>query len=282
MLYYYQPIKQGDIVVSIDNVILDTSITRPDRQNLLDIELQMMTDGNKVEVTSWKSSKPGTYRDQTLIRFDQDRAFWLGRGLNGQGVLEDRCRLDFNPNKVAMEQNFQTIREFLIRNSRGCLTRIPRFDLAIDIPIEREHCFLVKDRRMYIERRHGKEFTQYLGSKSSTVGRVKLYNKQAQAKLAFPLTRLELTLDPSKSYEEINFPQVYCLKTSKVSADDLRVTETERFILNAILQGYGSLDDLGRKFRRKIDLLIQDYVYQIAITADLYEKVLCKVNAYCD
>ena len=111
MLYYFQPIKQDDMVVSIDNIILDTSITKPDRRNLLEIELQMMSAGNKVEVTSWKSTKPGTYRDQTLIRFDRDRAFWLGRGLNGHGVLEDRCRLDFNPNKVAKEPNFQTIRD---------------------------------------------------------------------------------------------------------------------------------------------------------------------------
>lgn len=280
MVYYFQPIKQDDMVVSIDNVILDTSITKPDRRNLLEIELQMMSAGNKVEVASWKSTRPGTYRDQTLIRFDRDRAFWLGCGLNGHGVLEDRCRLDFNPNKVAMEPNFKTIREYLVRNSRGCLTRIPRFDLAIDIPIQRDHCFLVKDHRMYIERRHGQEFSQYLGSKSSTVGRVKLYNKQIQAKLDHPLTRLELTLDPAKSFEDICFPQVYCIQTNKVSDDDLRVTETERFILNALLQGYGSLDDLGRKFRKKIDLLMRDYVQQITISPNLYETVLRKVNAY--
>ena len=282
MVYYFQPIKQGDIVFSIDNIILDTSITKPDRRNLLDIELQMMSNGNMVEVTSWKSNKPGCFRNQSTIRFDLERSFWLGRGLNGQGVLEDRCRLDFNPNKVAMEPNFKIIREFLIRNSRGCLTRIPRFDLAIDIPVQRDHCFLVKDHRMYIERRHGKEFTQYLGSKSSTVGRVKLYNKQIQAKLDYPLTRLELTLDPAKSYEEISFPRVYCIEANKASADDLRLTDTERFILNAMLQGYGTLDDLGRKVRKKIELFMKDYVYQIRVTPDLYDAALCNVSTYCN
>ena len=280
MIFYYDAIQQGNIVFSIDNIILDTSLSKPDRRDLLEIELQMMADGDKVGVTSWSSTRPGSFRDQKLVRFDAERAFWLGRGLNGQGVLEDRCRLDFNPNKVAMEPNFQTIREFLIRNSRDCLTRIPRFDLAIDIPIEREKCFLVKDRRMYIERRHGKEFTQYLGSKSSTVGRVKLYNKQAQAKLDYPLTRLELTLDPSKSYEEISMPQVYCIESQKVSADGLRITETDRFILNAVLQGYGTLADLGRKARKKIEILMQDYVRKIEITSGLYDAVIHQVHTY--
>ena len=72
----------------------------------------------------------------------------------------------------------------------------------------RENCFLVKDRRMYIERRHGAEFTQYLGAKSSRVGRVKLYNKQAESNLDYPLTRLELTLDPQMPYVSLKHYEV--------------------------------------------------------------------------
>lgn len=115
----------------------------------------------------------------------------------------DRYRLDANPNKVGDNVNFEMIRSFLVRNSRGGISKIPRFDLAIDLPVDRSQCFLVKDRRLYIERRHGVEFTQYLGAKSSQVGRVKLYNKAAEAKLSTPLTRLELTLAPGITYEDL-------------------------------------------------------------------------------
>lgn len=82
-----------------------------------------------------------------------------------------------------------------------------RYDLAADIPVLRQDAFLVKDSRAYLERRHGREFTQYLGAKSSTVGRVKLYDKAAEAGLNYPLTRLEMTLDPATPYERVNFPK---------------------------------------------------------------------------
>jgi len=152
--------------------------------------------------------------------------------------------------------------------------------LAIDIPVERTNCFLVKDRRMYIERRHGKEYTQYLGSKSSKVGRVKLYNKTAEADLDYPLTRLELTLDPAKSFEKISFPLVYYLNTDAIAESDIKVSDTDRFILNALLQGYGTLNDLGRKTRAKMQSLLDSCVRKVEITPASYDKVLQRVRCY--
>ena len=132
--------------------------------------------------------------------------------------------------------------------------------MAIDIPVDRSRCFLVKDRRLYIERRHGVEYTQYLGSKSASVGRVKLYNKTAEAKLDYPLTRLELTLDPRIPYEKINFPTMYYLKSTCTVTNNIKMTDTERFILNALLQGYGTLNELGRKTRAKMEILMANYI----------------------
>ena len=234
--------------------------------------------GSVASVISWESRKPGTFRRQVSVRIDDDRSFWLGIGLVGNGVLEDRCRLDFNPNKVANDANFQMIHQFLIRNSREVYRKIPRFDLAIDIPVERNRCFLVKDRRMYIERRHGSEFTQYLGSKSSTVGRVKLYNKAIEADLNYPLTRLELTLDPTLDYEKISFPTVYYIDSSEPVDDAVRITDTERFILNALLQGYGSLDGLGRKTRKKIENVLKFYMKEVTIPKCTYGTMLEQLN----
>ena len=268
----------SDLTISIDNIVLDVSIVRPELIELLELMIQNIASGSKATVVSWESRKPGTFRRQVSVRIDDDRSFWLGIGLVGNGVLEDRCRLDFNPNKVANDANFQMIHQFLIRNSREVYRKIPRFDLAIDIPVERNRCFLVKDRRMYIERRHGSEYTQYLGSKSSRVGRVKLYNKSIEAYLNYPLTRLELTLDPTQDYEKVNFPMVYYIDSAENVDDPVRITDTERFILNALLQGYGSLDGLGRKTRKKMEELLRYYVKKVEITKVMYQKTVEQLN----
>lgn len=280
MIYYHNPIYDGDLVLSVDNFVLDVSISKPEIRELLESIIQNIASGTKMSVVSWTSRKPGTFRDQKAFRIDDDRSFWLGHGLIGSGTLVERYRLEANPNKVGDDPNFQLIREFLVRNSREILCRIPRFDLAIDIPIDRSLCFLVKDRRLYIERRHGVEFTQYLGSKSSSVGRVKLYNKTAEAILDYPLTRLELTLDPGKPYAEMNFPKVYVIDQAAMAMDRVRLTETDRFIVNAVLQGCGKVTDLGRKMSEKIERILDDYLGVVEITEDSYDRILDQIRTY--
>ncbi len=117
--------------------------------------------------------------------------------------------------------------------------KIRRYDLTVDIPVLRQDAFGVKDSRAYIERRHGQEWTQYLGATSSRVGRVKLYNKAVEAELNYPLTRLEMTLDPSTAYDQANFPTVYYLDDLQMCFSGYKATETERFIMNALFWGAG-------------------------------------------
>lgn len=280
MIYYHNQIYDGELVLSVDNFVLDVSISRAEIRDLLENIIQNIASAAKLSVLSWESRKPGTFRYQTAFKVDDDRSFWLGHGLIGSGTLVDRYRLEANPNKVGNDPNFRLIHEFLVRNSREILCHITRFDLAIDIPVDRSLCFLVKDRRLYIERRHGVEFTQYLGSKASNVGRVKLYNKTAEAKLNYPLTRLELTLDPSKSYEEICFPKVYVIDRASMAMDRVRLSETDRFILNAIFQGCGKITDLGRKMGEKIEHILDDYLGVVEITKDSYDQILEQIRTY--
>lgn len=189
--------------------------------------------------------------------------------------------MDFNPNKVAEHEVFQLLLDYLVTNTRPMHRTVRRFDLAVDIPVQRQDVFLVKDNRAYIERRHGQEWTQYLGAKSSTVGRVKLYNKAVEANLAYPLTRLELTLDPSTPYEQTNFPTVYYLNNLQIGFDEaLKATETERFILNAVLQGCGTINQLGRRTREKIRALLSRYVKYIEVSEQDYRRILWQLSSY--
>lgn len=282
IINYYNPITNSNnsMTLSIDGVVLDGRVSGPDKAETLMRSInQLHLASVPADVVHWSGTRPGTFRNQFSIRMSNETSFWLGVGLNGRQFMENRCRLEFNPNKVAHSPVFWTALDIFRTNTREVLRHVNRFDLAVDLPVNRQRCFLVKDARMYIERRHGKEFTQYLGAKSSCVGRVKLYNKQLEDRLNYPLTRLELTLNPNEPYEEVHFPTVYIINTV-ASCDDVRVTETDRFILGALLQGYGSLNDLGRKTRAKMQKLMADYVEQVEIAAEDYEAVKDQLAMY--
>lgn len=280
MIYYHNPLSVGSYTLSIDNIVLDIWISNQNAKEIIDATIYSLTANDGVEIISWEGNKPGTFRNQYLFKLTNDCSFWLGIGLITTSIMIDRYRLEFNPNKVSDNEIFKIIHKLLLQYCRKSLSHIARFDLAIDIPVDRSRCFLVKDRRLYIERRHGVEYTQYLGSKSASVGRVKLYNKTAEAKLDYPLTRLELTLDPGIPYEKTNFPTVYYLKSTCTNNDNIKMTDTERFILNALLQGHGTINELGRKTRAKMEMLMTYYICQVSISSKIYGRVLAQLDRY--
>ena len=264
----------------MDNIVLDLYISAPSARIALMKLLDVLPIHYAVSVTHWDSFRIGTFREQFTIAHQDGTSFWLGAALNGKTTEWGRVRLDFNPNKVAQHSAFQTLLLFLVRNTRPMHRIVKRFDLAVDIPADRFDCFLVKDNRAYSERRHGREWTQYLGAKSSTVGRVKLYNKTVEAHLNYSLTRLELTLDPATAYDDISFPLVYAIHATQIGVDEFKATDTERFILGALLNGYGSLNMLGRKTRTKMVRLLELYVQRVEISKSEYAAILSQLYRY--
>ena len=232
-LSYHNPIKTGNITLSIDNIVLDLHISNPAAREELMHLLENLPITHAVEVTHWDSFRIGSFREQFTIRFQDGNSLWVGAVLNGRKPEWGRVRLDFNPNKVANHRVFQMVLVQCVSSTRPMHRKIRRYDLAVDIPVLRQDAFLVKDSRAYIERRHGQEWTQYLGAKSSTVGRVKLYNKQVEAGLHYPLTRLEMTLD-----------------------------------------------QLGRRTREKINVLMADHVKAVEISRNEYEQMISQVKGY--
>lgn len=280
MLTYNNPIKTRDgMVLSVDNFVLDTRITsQKQRDGLMDLlgTLEMMGEAN---IDCWNRPSIGSFQNQFSIKLENGASFWVGEGLNQSETKWDRVRLDANPNKVADSGAFNRILRYLVENSLQENRHIKRFDLAIDIPLPRKDVVLVKDRRMYKERRHGKEYTQYLGQKSHP-GHVKLYNKSVEAKLDYPLTRLELTLDPKVPHKKIQWPEVYVINEHQMTLDDLKINDTDRFILDAILNGFGTTKKLARKERAKIEKIMDGYVYYVTVLPKEYAKILAQVQAY--
>ena len=70
MIYYHNPIYDGDLVLSVDNFILDASISSPAIRELLENIIRNIANGMKMSVVSWESHKPGTFRYQTAFRID--------------------------------------------------------------------------------------------------------------------------------------------------------------------------------------------------------------------
>ena len=112
------------------------------------------------------------------------------------------------------------------------------------------------------------------------MGRVKLYNKTVEAHLNYPLTRLELTLDPATAYDDISFPLVYAIHAAQIGVDEFKATDTERFILGALLNGYGSLNMLGRKTRAKMEHFLELYVQRVEISKSEYAAILSQLYRY--
>lgn len=266
--------------LTVDKVAVDYMLKKPDALTALGQLLDNLPIRYAINTRSWESFKIGSFRQNYTVTFQNGNSFWLGVALNSTKTEWNRVRLEVNPNKCADHASFLKVLIFLNRSSRPMHTAIKRFDLAVGIHVERANARLIKDSRVYSERRHGAEWTEYLGAQASHVGRVKLYNKQAEAGLSYPLTRLEVTLDPATPFEKLPWPETYYIKQRQIGMEELSITATERYILSALLAGYGSTKDLCRKTREKMDKLMLHYVQPIRISKADYKQLMSKLRFF--
>ena len=281
LLEYYKPIQNTDgFTLSVDKMAVDYMMAGPDALAALGRLLESLPIRFAVDTRHWTCLKIGSFRENYTVIFQNKNSFWLGVALNSTKTEWKRLRLEFNPNKCAAHASFLAVLAFLNGNSRPIHTAIKRFDFAVDIAVERENVRLIKDGRVYSMREHGKARTEYLGAQASHIGRVKLYNKQAEARLSHPLTRLEVTLDPSTPYEKLPWPKAYYIQCQQVGVDEINITDTERYILTALLAGHGSTKDLCRKTREKMDSLLTQYVRYISIAKTDYDLVQAHLRAF--
>lgn len=149
------------------------------------------------------------YANFVVFRYAEDSVVKCGFGFNGANK-EDALKgfVEFNPNKVADIAQFQKDYAFL----RNCFStyEISRVDIALDLlGTCRDKVFLRKDSRVYELKAYSiSHRTEYLGQRNS-VGRVKVYNKSLECKLSYPLTRIEVTTEPTVNAFSKHFPKVY-------------------------------------------------------------------------
>lgn len=106
--------------------------------------------------------------------------------------------VEFNPNKCMDSMQIHSDLSFLLSRCVGY--SVSRWDLAIDIPYDRERVHMTKDKRKYeLSQTSYSNRTEYLGQRNSP-GRVKVYNKTVESELDYSLTRVEITMGKLNDY----------------------------------------------------------------------------------
>ncbi|SCK04753.1 Replication initiation factor [uncultured Clostridium sp.] len=222
------------------------------------------------------------YRHNFTVECDNGHTFWIGMCVNSEKNTSRfrTCTIEFNPCKVGEELTL--ISNYLKLLSLSKVSPVvKRFDLAIDIPVDRDRCYLIKDKRTYQEYKNSNlDLTQYLGHRSSG-GFVKLYNKAKELGLSdYGLTRLELTIDYEfKSYSMAcaYMPTVYVFDDFQLNVD---ITGTDKVLLIACLGDMTLLDELSRKKKEKIRSIIDTHALTLTLNQSSYENILSQIEEW--
>lgn len=199
MIQYYQEIRDGDSICSIDMVRLSLDFSSEKR--ILAFGNWLSTPGNMFVETYPLSTRAFAFRNLFQITCSNNCSFVVGLGFNG--VDKDSYYhgfMEFNPNKVAGEREFKKV--FSMLQEYCFCAEVSRWDLAVDVNISRERCVLRKDKRKRATVENSlSDFTEYLGQRNKS-GYVKLYNKTLESDLDYDDTRLEITVDGRFVYDD--------------------------------------------------------------------------------
>lgn len=230
------------------------------------------------------SFSPFKYRQLLSVKVG-DSVVSMGIGFNGCNASDDRLRgyVEFNPNKCFPEWK----NEFI--DICGWCNRVEpaRLDLAVDIPLERSACSLIKDGRLYeYQQKAVDDYTEYLGRRN-TAGRVKLYNKSKEQKLPYPLTRLEITTECDINEFKKHIPQVVLSGTEQIDiphADLSGLSQNDRVtvaLLNTL--GLDARVEWLQKFTYRYRQKISKYVMaenRLALNLRCVSEILEQIKLY--
>lgn len=204
-----------------------------------------------------------SFKFRHLLKFvlADDVSFTVGIWFNGPAKdSSNKGFIEFNPNKVCGYKRFLEIFETIWINVIS--VNISRYDLAIDIPF---------DRNMIHVYRSANEKYQYMINKGSITEYLrcrnkhnftKVYDKQKESGLDQCLTRVEITIEPGN---EILYPQIYYYGSRQLDFDDVmefdKLNSTYQ-VLVQLLQDrsdkYLFMRQLSRNTQSKIKPFISD------------------------
>lgn len=267
MRYYRSFVDKSDYCYSVDKLVLHGSFLYNTfdefsaRLNTLLIKFtcydEMPFSVSLFRDTYYQSLKKLTYLNNFKFELCQKTqvgleksSFWLGTHFQSFDNTLNTWKLEINPNKCMPSDFVSTL--FRLLKTYSKFVEVGEYDIAVDLPVSRDSLFLIKDKRKYQSIVNGSvDKTEYLGCRHEH-GFCKLYNKQKESKLDFPLTRFEITCTRLKASAVVDsLPTIY-IQRGQLAMVDMKLTDTDMFILKTLISEPSRLSELGRRVRLKM------------------------------
>ena len=199
----------------------------------------------------------GKCRHNWSIEIDKDKSYWIGFNLitakGDNNTKKAYLYIEYNPNKIPMEGK---IKEIFYRFFRGRDFEIVSTDIAVDlynIDINSD-VFIDKGAYGYFtEKQYSKNNrTYYIGK-----NKVKVYDKALEQGIDDKdITRYEIRIKPNITIDELrnysyegSVPGIYIINNFEL---DDKLTDTDYYILKALVNNIGGVHELSRGKRKKI------------------------------
>ena len=229
--------------------------------------------------TYYQSLKKLTYLNN--FKFElcygvEKSSFWLGTHFQSFDNTLNTWKLELNPNKC-MPCDFVSAL-FRLLKTYSKFVEVGEYDIAVDLPVSRDSLFLIKDKRKYQSIVNSSvDKTEYLGCRHEH-GFCKLYNKQKEGKLDYPLSRFEMTCTSLKITSVFDsFPVVYYYR-SQMSFVDFKLSDTDLFILKTLIADPSRLTELGRKMRQKMTLALDSAFIVVSFDSSCVSRLLSSLS----
>ena len=280
MINYFNQINYENYVYSLDNIRLTVRWNLPDAQHFMNWLSAFEMEFEDKDYRHFMSSRLFTYRHM----------FTLGMGESSITVGVDFLNaaksdsiigfVEFNPNKVCKDFRFIKFNNKLRETCKEMLCS--RWDFAVDIPVSRDYMRLDKDNRNYETCKTQLGFTEYLGVRNKD-GRVKLYDKTRESGLDYDLTRLEVTIEGLKLYDEVNWPRVLGIVTQLDFKSNVELSKTDLVLFRLLLQCDNLMDEfkqLGRDKQKKLKPYLFGDKQAFEVSRHCYSSILQQVKDY--
>lgn len=240
---------------------------------------------NRLDVTVYPLNF-GEFKYRNMVKIDYGRSsMTMGLGFNGTN-REDQLKgfIEFNPNKVMDSPMINQDIGYLL--SRCVDYSVVRWDLAVDIPFDRERIHMVRDKRKFeMSLTSYENRTEYLGQRNA-VGRVKLYNKTIESKLDYSLTRLEVTMGKFEDFYsdfERFIPEVWTDDAQGELVDYTGLSQTQRLLAQLLRDSPTPeyyLKTLGYRMRKKLEPYIVGDDARLEFDRNIVYKIITHIQDF--
>lgn len=202
--------------------------------------------------------------------------FWFGTHFQSFDKTLNTWKLELNPNKCLPCSFVSSLFDLLSMYSNRI--DIVEYDIAVDMPFSRDSFFLVKDKRKYqCVLNSSFDKTEYLGCRHQH-GFVKLYNKQKESNLDYPLTRFEITCTSLLLSDILNvFPLIYAQRDQLLFFDN-KLNDTDRFILKTLIFDPSRISELGRNKRKKMSDALRCAFNPVSFDSSCLSRLLSSLS----